>query len=90
MNKVQTILIDGRVVQAEECVDLGAALCGPTDADRPELYEFRGRWYVNCQCCDSSNGEHAWNPRGHALDPDGGHYGCGPCCGTGSFAIQMP
>ena len=84
-----TTLIDGRRVQAEECLDLELALCGATHTERPELFERRGEWYVTCHCCGGDM-DHYWSPSGHGVDPDGGHYQCGPCKGRGIFKIQMP
>ena len=84
-----TYLIDGRLVQAKECLVLELALTGPTYTNRPQLFGRKMEWYVECQCCDSS-GEHSWSPSGHGGDPDGGNYSCGPCAGLGTFKIQMP
>ena len=79
-----TMLTDGRRVLAEPCMQLETAL-----TQEPRIFEDRGNWYIDCCCCEG-RGEHAWSPSGHGVDPDGGHYGCGPCCGTGRFKIQMP
>ena len=95
-----TILTDGRKVQADECQDITFALYGPDDCpalgghrqirERATVFGpmFTG-WYLMCRCCESS-GEHAWSPSGHGVDPDGGHYGCEPCKGTGEFKVVMP
>ncbi len=86
-----TILTDGRRVQAEECCDLEAALgaVGPNEG-QPELSCDGNQWYLICQCPGCASGEHAWSPSGHGVDPDGGHYGCGPCAGTGEFKVVTP
>ena len=94
----QTILQDGRRVQADECLGLEDAL-GAVYPTRPQLdwrtlYSYIGladtvSWYLECFCCNGS-GEHAWSPSGHGVDPDGGHYGCGPCAGTGEFKVVTP
>ena len=95
-----TILQDGRRVQADGCCDMETALgaVGPTEG-QPELswrtlYSYIGladkvEWYLLCQCCVGS-GEHAWSPSGHGVDPDGGHYSCGPCAATGEFKVAIP
>ena len=85
----RTTLVDGRRILAEECLGLELALLGSTYTRRPHLFESKGIWYVECQCCEGTQ-EHAWSPSGHGADPDGGHYSCGPCCGTGRFKIEMP
>ena len=85
----RTTLVDGRRVQAQECLALEQALLGQLYTDRSQLFERKSQWYVTCQCCDGYQ-EHAWSPSGHGVDPNGGHYQCGPCAGTGSFKIQMP
>ena len=82
-----TTLIDGRQITAAPCLNLEEALLGATYTDRAHLYESKLIWYVECQCCNNA-GEHFWSPSGHGVDPDGGHYSCGPCVGTGRFKIQ--
>ena len=84
-----TILIDGRQVLAERCLELEPALIGATYTDGVQVYERRGTWFIECQCCRGQQ-EHHWSPSGHGVDPDGGHYACGPCAGMGYFKIQMP
>jgi len=81
-----TILTDGRRAQAEGCLALEDAFLG---REGPWLFEERGAWWITCQCCDGAM-EHHWSPSGHGVDPDGGHYQCGPCAGRGTFKIQMP
>jgi len=85
-----TILTDGRRVQTEGCLSLENALQGRADTEGlTEIFEERGAWYITCQCCSGSM-EHFWSPSGYGVDPNGGHYQCGPCAGRGSFKIQMP
>ena len=84
-----TVLIDGRRVAAEPCLGLELALVGSTYTKWPYLYEIKDVWYVECQCCAGAE-QHSWSPSGYGVDPNGGHYSCGPCCGAGKFKIQMP
>jgi hypothetical protein len=88
---IDTILVDGRRVQAEECFSLEEALFGLHH--RPEITSWNkakgDEWHVTCQCCGGYM-EHTWSPSGHGVDPNGGHYQCGPCCGRGVFKIQLP
>jgi len=92
-----TILHDGRKVQAAECETLETAL-GTAPPRRfpgqrvtiPTVCEIRGGWVIVCLCCPGGSGEHTWSPSGYGVDPDGGHYSCGPCGGTGEFKIVMP
>ena len=87
-----TVLTDGRKVQTDECCDLETAL-GAVSPYQPELSwggNYVTRWYLICQCPGCASGEHHWSPSGHGVDPDGGHYGCDPCKGTGEFKVEMP
>ena len=99
----QTILHDGRRVQADECRGTDFALFGPNGI--PEILPvnrclriepgskelvtiIQDRWFIVCQCCGGS-GEHVWSPLSdHRVHSDnGGHYGCEPCKGTGEFKV---
>ena len=82
-----TILTDGRKVQADECRDVEAALFGSNNL--AVLQYLSPIAWLECQCCQGS-GEHAWSPSDHGVDPEGGHYGCGPCAGSGEFKVEMP
>ena len=77
-----TILVDRRRVQAEECLSLEETLRGA------ELSEYKGAWFLMCRCCEG--GTHFWSPSGHGVDPNGGNYQCGPCCGRGCFRVELP
>lgn len=83
------ILMDGRRVQAETCLELEEALIGQLIDARPRLFEHSGVWAVTCQCCEGG-GEHLWSPSGHSVDPNSGHYSCGPCAGYGFFKVVIP
>ena len=83
-----TILIDGRCILAEPCVTLSSALMGFGNHEQ-WLFEEKGKWYIACCCCEGG-GEHVWSPSGYGVDPNGGHYTCGPCAGAGRFNIKMP
>ena len=91
----RVILQDGRTVKTEECLSIydalaGGALAGRDDDARcPEIVEDRAGFYLLCRCCEST-GEHPWSPSGQGVDPDEGHFSCSPCCGDGSYKIQMP
>ena len=82
-----TTLVDGRRVDARECLNLENALCGQNH--QAELTQYHNDWGVICQCCNGEL-EHYWSPSGYAGDPQGGHYQCGPCVGQGIFKIQLP
>ena len=84
-----TRLIDGRLVNAEPCLNIEGALLGDKGIINPSFFEHKGHWFLSCRCCEG-NGEHSWSPSGHGVDPNGGHYTCGPCAGANCFEIKMP
>ncbi len=89
----QTILTDGRTVKVDECHSVEYALGAvPNVGHNAELIDTGPHWVLACQCCDG-NGSHGWSPPSYfngASGPDSGHYGCGPCKGTGEFKVEMP